>query len=521
MDDAREAPSDVGAPARTGPASRRSASPASPDLEALSPLDAALLRMETPELLLHVGTLLILDPPTDPARRSLNAFGELVAARLHRVPRYRQKVVEAPPPLSTPFWVDDPDFDLAYHVRQAALPAPGTIAQLTDYCARILSRPLDRSRPLWELYLIEGLEHGRVAVLSKGHHAMIDVLHGVDLSAVMLDATDEPEATSSSASPWVPRRTPGAAELARAAAENLIASPTQVIAAVRAAAAAPLASARRVAALGSSTVRMVRSRLTRPAPRSLLNRDPGRNRRLAIQRLALDDVKVVKNAFGTTVTDVVLAVVTDMVGRHLRAHGARTDGLWLRALVPVSSQDGVDEHRLRSEVVAVFVDLPMAEMDPVERLQVCREAMGDVRSSHGAVGAGFLLGLDEFAPATLHALAARVAVDARVFNFAITNVPGPQRPTYCNGARLLGAFPFTSLPPGQGLGVGITSIDGWLNVGLTANYDTVPDVESMTTSLVTSLAELVACAGALRPTTVGAPIAPVRGPDPLVASSEA
>lgn len=483
--------------------------------EHLRPLDAALLRLEAPGLPMHVGTLYVVDPPADPARRDFASFVALVAARLPLVPRYRQKVVEAPLGLGTPWWVDDPDLDLAYHVRHAALPAPGTTAQLTDYCARLMARPLDRTRPLWELSVIEGLEGGRIAVLMKGHHALVDGLDGVDLATVMLDADPDPDASTlagsapSAVAPsggpataagagGVPRPVPGRAELVRATLAGLAASPAQVAGLARRVAAAPVGTARRAVALGVSAGRVAAARFVRPAPRSLLNRGPGPHRRLAIQRLELAAAKRVKDAFSTTITDVVLAIVSEAVGRWLRRHGARTEGLWLRVLVPVSTQEGSDTHRLRSRVVAAFVDLPMGPMDPVERLERCRAAMADVRDTHGAVGAGFLLGLDAFAPPTLHAVAARVAVDARVFNFAITNVPGPQRPTYLNGARLLGAFPFPSLPPGQSLGVGVTSIDGWLNVGLTADYDAVPDVAAITDDLVAALAELVACADAAR-----------------------
>lgn len=482
-------------------------------LEPVGPLDAALLRMETPEVLLHVATLVVLERPADGSSASADALLRLVGERLPLVPRYRQRVLESGlpgGPLAGAFWVDDPDFDPAYHVRVSALPAPGTSEQLLAHCARVLSRPLDRSRPLWELYVIEGLEHGRIALFAKSHHAMIDGMDGVDLITVMLDdhAPAGPAEDGERTGPvgagaeepppaWHPRPLPTTAELARAGIEALVARPGALVERVRAAGDAPSRTLRRAVSIGVSAARVVRSRLLAPAPASLINRGPGRHRRLAIQRLPLADVKAVKDAFSTTVTDVVLAVVSDAVGRYLRDHGARTDGLWLRVLVPVSRSEDAEQHRLRSSVVGVIVELPMAEMDPVERLEACRLAMADVRDRHGAVGAGFLLGLDEFAPPTLHALAARLATDARVFNLAVVNVPGPQRPLTCAGLRLVGAYPFTSLPPGQALGIGVTSIDGSLDVGLTADYDALPDVATITDGLVLALAELVACAGAV------------------------
>jgi diacylglycerol O-acyltransferase / wax synthase len=477
--------------------------------EHLRALDAAILRLEAPGLPLHVGTLYVLDPPADPARRDFAAFVALVAARLPLVPRYRQKVVEAPLGLGTPLWVDDADMDLGHHVRHAALPTPGTIAQLTEYCARLHARPLDRSRPLWELSVIEGLEEGRIALFAKTHHALVDGLDGVDLATVMLDTDADAPAAPGPVEPWVPAPAPSGADLVRATLEGLATSPSQVASLARRLAAAPLGTARRAAGLAVSAARVAGARVVRPAPRSLLNAGPGPHRRLALQRLPLASAKAVKDAFSTTVNDVVLAIVSDAVGRWLRRQGTRTDGLWLRVLVPVSTQEGSDTHRLRSRVVAVFADLPMASMDPVERLRVCQAAMSDVRDTHGAVGAGFLLGLDAFAPPTLHAVAARVAVDARVFNLAITNVPGPQRPTFLNGGRLLGAFPFPSLARGQGLGVGVTSIDGWLNVGLSADFDAVPDVATIADDLVVALDELAACADAVGSRASAAPGASV------------
>jgi diacylglycerol O-acyltransferase / wax synthase len=462
----------------------------------LTSLDAAFLRMESPTRHMHVGGLFVFDPP-EGGRFSFGTFLELVRSRLHLVPRYRQRIVEPPFALGNPVWVDDPEFDLPYHVRHAALPAPGTTTQLTEYCSRILSRQLDRDRPLWELYVIEGLEAGRIALLGKNHHAMIDGLSGIDIATVMLDLAPDQSEDLPAPEPWRAHPTPSTAELATGAIKELATSPAELVESVGRVARAPANTARRAVAVGLGVVRVARSNLARPAPRSLLNRPPGRHRRFAIQRVALEDVKAVKNAFGTTVNDVVLAIVADATGRYLRARGARTDGPWLRAMVPVSTRAASEQHHLGNRVVSVFVDLPMAEMDPIERLRVCHDAMHEVRSSHAAVGAGFLIGLGEFAPPTIHAMASRVAVNARVFNFLVTNVPGPQLPIYCLGARLLGAFPFTPLAANHAYGVGVTSIDGWMNFGFTADYDALPDVDRMTGFLLEALAELDACADAV------------------------
>lgn len=463
----------------------------------LSSLDSAFLEMESPTRIMHVGGLFIFDPAEGGRRMGFPSFLKLVRSRLHLIPRYRQKVVTPPFRLGSPVWVDDPDFDLSYHVRHAALPAPGTTAQLNEYAARIFSRQLDRDRPLWELYVIEGLEHGRVALLGKTHHAMIDGLSGIDIATVMLDVAPDQSDTLPTPEPWAPRRTPSSTDLAFDAVKQLATSPAHLVESVGRLAKAPQSAAKRSLDIGLGVGRVVRANLAKPAPRSLLNQPPGRSRRFAIQRIALEDVKAVKNVFDTTVNDVILATIADATGRYLRSRGARTDGLWLRAMVPVSTRAASDAHHLGNRVVSVFVDLPMAEMDAVERLRVCHDSMAEVKSSHAAVGAGWLIGLGEFAPPTLHAMASRVAVNSRVYNFLVTNVPGPQLPIYCMGARLLGAFPFTPLAANHSYGVGVTSMDGWLNYGFVADYDAIPDLEVVPAMVVAAMAELTASAEAL------------------------
>lgn len=461
----------------------------------LTAADAAFLEMETPTQPMHVGTLLVFDPPDDVAARAAGfaRFSELVRSRLHRVPRYRQRVVHPPLGLGGPVWIDDRDLDLGYHVRHAALPRPGTTRQLTEYAARVLSRPLDRQRPLWELYVIEGLEDGRLAILTKTHAALIDGLAGTDLVSILLDV--EPTTREPAAPPWTPRPTPGPAELARDAAWQLATSPTALLTTGRRLLDTPVKTASRAAVVGRGLVSLARANVARRAPRSLLNQRPGSARRLAVQRLDLQDVKDVKNAFGSTVNDVLLAVVADATGRYLRSREVRTDGLWLRAMVPVATREGDSGD---TPVVSVLVDLPMGEMDPVERLRICSEAMAEVVASHRALGAGFLTEMGGFAPVTFHAAASRLAARGRLYNFLVTNVPGPQQPVYCLGARLVGAFPFPPLASIHAYAVGAISTDGWINVGLTGDYDVVPDLERVTGWLVASLQELVRCAEAAR-----------------------
>ncbi|MEX1164550.1 MAG: wax ester/triacylglycerol synthase family O-acyltransferase [Nitriliruptor sp.] len=462
--------------------------------ERLASVDATFLEMETPQVHMHVGGLLIFDPPPPPPDAAeasrFASFLALIGGRLHQVPRYRQKLAYPPLGIGNPVWVDDPDFDLSFHVRHAALPAPGTMAHLTEYSARILSRPLDRDRPLWEIYVIEGLEEGRLAILSKSHHALIDGLDGVEITTVMLDLEPTAPEDVAGPQPWSPASPPGSAELAVGAVRDLATSPRELVRTVRRMVDAPAKTALQALGVGRGVLSVARTNLTKPAPRSLLNCPPGQHRRLAVQRVPLDEVKAIKDAFGTTVNDVVLAAVSDATGRYLRSQGTRTDGLWLRVMVPVSTRDASGSHALGNRVVSVLVDLPMFEMDAVERLRVCHDAMADVRSSHQAVGAEFLTGLAQFAPPTIHAMASRAASGSRLFNFAVTNVPGPQQSIYCLGARLLGFFPFSPLAATQSYAVGLTSIDGWLNFGFIGGYDAVPDLDQVTGFLVDAVAEL-------------------------------
>ncbi|GGI05564.1 WS/DGAT/MGAT family O-acyltransferase [Egicoccus halophilus] len=471
--------------------------------ERLSALDAVFLSMEAPDRHMHGGSLMVFDRPTGPDGPEdfdHTRFLRLVRARLSLVPRYRQKLAAPPLPVGNPVWVDDEHFDLSYHVRHAALPRPGSIQQLSEYCARILSRPLDRDRPLWELYVIEGLEDGRFAVLNKTHHAMVDGRSGIDLTSVLLDTEPDVAPQLPSPSPWSPAPTPGAGQLLRDAARDALRNPAALVTAGGRLVAAPTTTLRRAMSLGRVAASMTRATLVHGAPRSLLNQPPGPHRRFAIQRIALEEAKRVKDTFGTTVNDVVLAAVADATGRYLRGHGAVTDRLWLRAMVPVSTRAGSEQHALGNRVVSVFVDLPVFEQDPIERLRICHEAMAGVRSTHHAVGADFLIGLGEFAPPTLHAMAARAAVHSRLFNFLVTNVPGPQQPVYCLGARLIGSFPFTPLTATQSYAVGLTSTDGWLNFGFTADYDTLPDIERVTGYLRDAFDDLCRCADAVTAT---------------------
>jgi diacylglycerol O-acyltransferase len=457
----------------------------------LSAVDAAFLRMEAPTLHMHVGGVFLLEPGED-STFTFDRFQRLVRSRLHLVPRYRQRIADTPLGLAQPTWVDDPTFDLAYHVRHAALPRPGGMDQLLEYAGRILSRPLDRDKPLWELYVIDGLEDGRIAIVGKNHHAMIDGMAGVDILGVLLDTDPHAPDELPRTQPWEPHAPPGGFDRAVGAVRDLATAPSELVGRARSLAERPRDVAMRTLAVGSGLTHLVRTGGI--AQNTILNRRPGISRRLAVEQMDLDEVKEVKNAFRATVNDVVLAVCADVLGRYLRSRGESTRRLELRVMVPVSVRTSADHD---NQVTAVLVDLPVDEMDPVARLRTIASRMGDVKKSHSAAGADFILNMAGFAPPTIHALGARLAVQARLFNTVITNVPGPQFPVYALGARLVGVYPFVPLAATQSLAIGLVSLDGVIHTGFTADYDALPDVSKLPGYLRGALQDLLDSARAL------------------------
>jgi WS/DGAT/MGAT family acyltransferase len=440
--------------------------------ERLTPLDASFLYLEEAGAPMHVAGVLVLEPVDG----GLDALAELVEARLPLVPRYRQRVVPVPGRLANPVWADDPDFDVAYHVRRSAVPRPGTEAQLLDLVSRVTSRPLDRARPLWEVYLVEGLAQGRVAVVTKTHPALIDGLGAVDIAQVLLDPT--PDAPVPAADSWAPRRVPGPVELVRDAFGEYVQRPTAVVEAARSTVGDLRSTAARVRGTTGWLVRAARSAVV-PAPHSPLSRTAGMQRRVAVARADLEDLKAIRRAHGGTLNDVLLTVLTGALRDWLLSRGEPVLGSTaVRALVPVSVQEDGQEHA-GSSVSAYLVDLPVGEPNPWVRLARLSYAMRSVTSSGRSVRADSLVALTGFAPPTLHALGARAArgLSRRLFNLVVTNVPGPQVPLYAAGSRMLEVFPVVPLVGAQGLAVGMTSYDGRVYVGLNAEGDGVGDVD--------------------------------------------
>jgi WS/DGAT/MGAT family acyltransferase len=459
-------------------------------VERLTTLDASFLYLEKPDSPMHVAGVLVLEPPRD----GVEAIASLVQARLPLVPRYRQRVLEVPGHLANPVWADDPDFDVDYHVRRSAVPRPGTEEQLLELVSRVTARPLDRARPLWEVYLVEGLAEGRVAVVTKTHPALVDGLGAVDIGQVLLDPS--PDAGAPPPDGWRPRRLPGPLELVGAAVEEYVQRPSAVVETARQAVTDLRATGGRLTRAAGGVLRTARSALF-PAPHSPLNAASGSQRRVAVARIGLDDVKEVRKAHGGTVNDVLLAVVAGATRDWLLSRGQAVLGSTsVRALVPVSIQ-GEGEEAPGSRVSSYLVDLPVGEPNPRVRLARLSYAMRGVSQHSRSVGAGTLVALTGFAPPTLHALGARAArgLSRRMSNLVITNVPGPQLPLYAAGGRVLEVFPVVPLAPGQGLSVGITSYDGRVFFGLNADRDTVGDVDVLADLIEQEIGVLVETAG--------------------------
>jgi diacylglycerol O-acyltransferase len=458
-------------------------------VERLSRLDASFLYLEEPDTPMHVGGVLILEPPPG----GVDALAALVEARLPLVPRYRQRVAEVPGHLADPVWVDDPDFDIAYHVRRNGLPRPGSEAQLLELVSRLTSRPLDRTRPLWEAYLVDGLSDGRVAVVTKTHPALVDGLSAIDIGQVLLDV--EPDAPAPAPTEWRPQRPPNGAQLMWQALDEYARRPSAIVDTARGAVTDVRSTAARLTGVAGGLLRTVRTTVL-PAPHSPLNAPVGRQRRVAVARAELDDVKTIRKAQGGTVNDVLLGVVTGALREWLLSRGEPlVAGTSVRALVPVSMQD--EEAVQGNRVSSYLVDLPVGEPNPRVRLTRLSYAMRGIAQHGQSVGADSLIALTGFAPPTLHALGARAArgLSRRLFNLVVTNVPGPQVPLYAAGSRMLEVFPVVPLARGQGLSIGMTSYNGCVYFGLNAERDSVGDVDVLADLIEQEVAEMVESAG--------------------------
>jgi diacylglycerol O-acyltransferase len=455
----------------------------------LTGLDASFLHMERGSAHMHVGSCVVFEGEAP----SYEELVDHVRGRLHLVPRYRQKLAFVPLDQGRPVWVDDPTFNIEYHVRPTALPRPGDDDKLRQLAGRLFSQALDRSKPLWEIWLVTGLSGDRFALITKTHHCLVDGVSGVDIATVLFDTTAEPPPMPDP-EPWTPRPTPAGAQLLAEALVERATQPTEIVRGLRALTRGPrqvLGSAREsLAAIGSLA-------FAGQAPPTPLNQPIGPHRRFEWTEADLKQFKTIKDELGGTVNDVVLTAVTLALGRFLRrVYGFETAGVELKAMVPVSVRADADRGALGNQVATMFAPLPVGIEDPRACFDRVHAAMGDLKQSGQAVGAQVLTELTGFAPPTIMAQAARLQSRQRYFNLVVTNVPGPQFPLYVLGRRLTALYPQVPLAAGQGLGIAIMSYDGGLYFGLMGDYDVVPELGDLAGDLAEAIGELAVVAGA-------------------------
>jgi diacylglycerol O-acyltransferase len=463
----------------------------------LTSTDAGFLHQETSSAHMHVGGVLLFEGPAP----RFEDFLEHIRGRLHLLPRYRQKLAIPPAGSGRPLWVDDSSFNLEYHVRHSALPAPGSEEQLLEMAARIASLPLDRSKPLWEFWLVEGIEpaagssHERFGMLAKNHHALVDGVSGIDLATVLLDFGPTPTRLDTGGlQPWQPRPEPNALELLVAGARDGVGAVAGLASQALSAASQPSRSLGVLRDAAEGVGELVWAGLN-PAPETPLNVTIGPHRRFRVVRQQLADYKTVKNSFGGTVNDVLLTVVAGALGGWLRSRGISTDGLEMRALVPVSVRAEDERGTLGNRLSAMRGPLPVYIQDAAARLPVVTRAMDDLKSSKQAVGASTLVAVNDIAPPAVLAQASRLQFSTRLFNLLVTNIPGPQVPLYILGKQLQDMFPLAFLPQGHALAVAIMSYNGRIEYGLLGDFDALPDIDVIAEGIDESLAELLAATG--------------------------
>jgi diacylglycerol O-acyltransferase / wax synthase len=460
--------------------------------EPLSPSDRSSLAAERGPVNMAVGAVLVFE-----GGRGLDydAVVERLRTRLHLIPRYRQRLASPVPGVAQPEWVDDEHFDLRWHVRHVALPPPGGDAELAAFVGSEFSRKLDRDRPLWELNVVEGLARRRVALVPRMHHALVDGIGAIDVGTVLLDPSPEPIDIAPPEGPWEPESYDRRRHLARLAATPFVRAQKMVLdTATRALDTSP----RRAADdLRRATELMTELARNRPqAPMTPLNEPISPNRRYAFARASLKELKAAGKQAGGTVNDALLTVVAGMLRRYLEAAGLALDAPPV-ALVPVSVRREDERGELGNRMSTVFVDLPMAEPDPLVRLRRISETMRALKESSAVQAGALLVGATGWAPPLVSSVLVRAMGGVRAFNLVVSNVPGPQQPFYLGGSRMLEVFPIVPLNPvNQRLSVGIVSYDGGVFFGLLADRDLDPPVEVGAQALQAALDELVEAATA-------------------------
>lgn len=453
----------------------------------LSGLDSAFLHIEDAGTAhMHLGSVMVFEGQAP----EYEQFVEHILMRLHLVPRYRQRLAFVPFGQGRPVWTDDPHFNPRYHIRHTALPRPGDETELKQLAGRLFSQRLDRSKPLWELWLVQRMAGDRFAVIAKTHHAVVDGISGVDITTILFDTEPEPSHVPRVPAPWVARPLPGQAKLLGDALLERSTVPGEMLRGARALVRTPRRALGRVkdalVGVGQTTLAGVSA----PAPHSPFNVDIGPHRRYTWVDADLARFKAIKDSLGGTLNDVVLAAVSLALGHHMRAQGYDTEGLVLKAMVPVSVRADAERGALGNRVAAMWAPLPVGVVDPAECLAQVRLEMDGLKHSGQAVGAQILTNLAGFAPPTILNQAARLQARQRFFNLVVTNVPGPQFPLYLLGRRMTALYPVVPLAHRLALGIAVMSYNGRLGFGLLADYDAIPELETIARELERAIASL-------------------------------
>jgi diacylglycerol O-acyltransferase / wax synthase len=461
-------------------------------VERMTPMDSWFIHVEDDVELMHIGSVGIFEGPAPHPDDLRLAFDR----KLDLVPRYRQRVTPVPLGVARPVWSDDPHFSLGYHIRQTALPSPGGVEQLRNLVGRVMGQRLDLRRPLWETWIVEGLEGDRWALLSKVHHSMVDGVAGTDVLALLLDG--DPDAATPRAGRWAPDPVPSRIRLLRDAAVELATRPSEQWRVARSMTRRPRAALGTAAGLLRGT--MALTGVLRPLPPSSLTGTIGPHRRWAMGHADLAAAKDVRRVLGGTVNDVVLAAITAGYRELLAKRGELHDRQHVRTLVPVSLRTADQRGELHNRVAALFVDLPVGIADPIPRYLAVRDTMARMKGSGEQVATAAFVGMSGIAPPMIVGLALRSATwlfqrgGQRFVTTVTTNVPGPQQPLALLGRRMLRAYPYVPIAEGLRTGVAIFSYDGMLTFGVTADYDTVPDIDVLADAIERGVAELVAAA---------------------------
>jgi diacylglycerol O-acyltransferase / wax synthase len=467
-------------------------------VDRMSPTDAGFYYAESENTPLHVGSVAVFEGPAP----SYGDVVRLLLGKLPLVPRYRQRVRRVPMDLGRPLWVDDPHFQILYHVRHTAVPSPGGEEQLRNLAGRVLGQRLDLAKPLWELWLVEGLADGRWALISKVHHCMVDGIAGTDLMQLVFDLT--PDAAHGEPQDWAPQRNPSSLEVVAGAVQDAVTHPLRELArlpgtgGVRGAGRGAVRAGRSLAA----TMPTVTRRLATPTARSL-NGPIGPHRRWAWTDAGFEDLRQVRTALGGTVNDVVLAAITRGFRDLLERRGSLREGLVVRSMVPVSVRRADERGRVGNQVSAVFVDLPVAEPDPVARLSSVRRQMDEHKRLLQTVDARSIIAMGDFVAPTLLSLGVRAAMAAGQmwYQAVTTNVPGPRVPLYVLGRRMCSAHAYVPIAGGTRVSIGIFSYLSTMTFGINADFDAFPDVDVLSRGIRTGVGELLEAARAATSTS--------------------